>query len=321
METTNKKPNEMIETLEYSFHIESIFGLCGPLSLSKIHDGPDNNVYLVVDNKGEKYALRESKRPEKDISFEIEVLANLARLGFSVPNPIKVIEENGVQFVLFNYISGDQIRNLNEENINTNVLELGARKFGELHSHTNNMRVEAISNRTIFTEFDRLLRLSVGALRQYEGYEIFLEQVRKYYDEAKLRIKDENELCGVIHNDYRVQNLIYAKDDCFIIDFDWATYGPLLKDLGLAVAVWSSYTKDGLPSKLLIDRFLASYNQTAPRAIVYDEDLIFWICFACLSDACTFFADLNGGQHPDKVITNVEQCYMYQKYKFFAPSK
>jgi Ser/Thr protein kinase RdoA (MazF antagonist) len=310
-------------TYQYSSLVESEYGLIGPLVFDQVHDGPDNNVYVVTDHQNNKYALRQSKRFGKDATFEIEILKTLALRGFSSPRVLltksktSLVTVDATQLVLFTYIPGTQIEKLESKHLGSDIIERGARKLGELHFMTNRMQVTATPIRTIFTEYDRLLKLNTQKLEQFKDHEIALDQAKKFYKEAKLRISSKKDLYGIIHNDYRIQNLIYNADDCCVIDFDWACYGPLLKDLGLAIAEWSMYTRNSGPSKEAIERFIKAYNETAPQSVVYNGDLIFWICFACLSDTCTFLVDVVEGRYTDKIITNVDQCYMYCKFKYF----
>lgn len=308
---------------QYSSLIESEYGFTGPLVFNLVHDGPDNNVYIVTDYQNNKYALRQSKRIGKNAAFEIELLQVLAKTGFSSPEPLStrlktyLVVVDAIQLVLFTYIKGARAEKLEPEHLNGNIIELGAKKLGELHRLTSGLQVATIPTRTLFTEYDRLLKIDKQKLRRFKNYEIVLDQAKDFYKEAQLKIDSKKELYGIIHNDYRIQNLIYTANDCFVIDFDWACYGPLLKDIGLAIAEWSMYTKSANPSRETIERFIKAYNETAPQAVIYNQGLIFWICFACLSDTCTFLADVTEGQHTDKTITDIDQCYMYQKFKYF----
>lgn len=308
---------------KYSSRIESDYGLSGPLLFDLVHDGSDNNVFIVTDSNGKKYALRESKRLAKNLEFEIELLTVLAQSGFSSPRPLQtVLKTHSIvigttQLVLFTFIQGIQITKLEPEHLTSDVIERGARKLGELHSVTNMLRVDTVPSRTIFSECDRLLKLDAELLKPFKDYQTVLDQVHDFYEEAQARITKKTELYGVIHNDYRIQNLIYTADDCFVIDFDWSCYGPLLKDIGLALAEWSMYTRSSGPSREAIKIFIKSYNEKAPRPISYNADLIFWICFACLSDTCTFLVDVIEGKYSEKVIIDVDQCHMYRKFKYF----
>ena len=304
--------------------VESEYGLPGPLSFERVHDGGDNEVLIVTDKHGTKYALRQSKRVGKNIAFEVELLATLASHDFCSPKPLQtksneyVVEVNGTQLVLFNYIQGKQFEKVLPEHLKDATVEQGAKKLGELHKLTNGLQLKTEPTRNIFTEYDRFFKLTTKQTEQFDGYKEFADNAKKFYDEAKAKIKNKIGLYGIIHNDYRIQNLIYTKGNCYIIDFDWSCYGPILKDVGLAIAEWSMYTKESGAAQEAIDYFIAAYNKTAPQKISYDEELIFWICFACLSDACTFFTDTAEGTsvYPGK-ITNVDQCHMYRKFKYF----
>jgi Ser/Thr protein kinase RdoA (MazF antagonist) len=308
---------------KYLPQLESEYGLKQPLIFDHIHNGPDNDVFIITDPQSNKFALRQNKRAGKKIDFEIEILSRLAEAGFSSPRIIQTkskadfVAVDDTQLVLFAHIQGFQIQNLAIENLETGIFSRGAEKLGKLHTLTNKMQLASLPARNIFTEFDRFLKLDEKTLKRFKNSEILLKQIKDFYSKAQSKIDSGKELYGVIHNDYRVQNLIYTENDCFVIDFDWACYGPLLKDLGLAMAEWSLFDFKTGPSKTAMEKFIKGYNKTAPQAVLYDENLIFWICFACLSDACTFFADVNEGQYSDKTIDDIDQCHMYKKFKYF----
>jgi Ser/Thr protein kinase RdoA (MazF antagonist) len=314
----------MITSYQHSSLIEAEYGLHGPLEFKLIHDGPDNHVFEVIDSRKNKYALRSSKRVNKEISFEVELITSILSAGFSTPRILSTvsgkyfINAGNSKVVLFGYVEGIQIGKLEPDHIKDGFVQRGAKKLGELHRITYGMKLKAQPMRNIYTEFERYLSLGDKDISIFKGHEQVTGMVKKFKAEAISKIDAGLEPYGVIHNDYRAQNLIYTNNDCFIIDFDWSCYGPLLKDLGLAVAEWSLFTKADGPSKNAIKTFLDGYNVSAPRKVLYDESLIFWICFACLSDTCTFFADVVCGQYPDKVITDVDQCYMYRKFKHFV---
>jgi len=120
---------------------------------------------------------------------------------------------------------------------------------------------------------------------------------------------------GIIHNDYIPGNVLFKeKTVSGVIDFDWACRGPLIKDLGISLATWS--LPDGLDCHWedVFEAFLEGYNVTWGKKILADTDLYRWICFSCLSDACTFLADLPKNE---RSITDVMQCRRYEKFLYF----
>jgi len=160
-----------------------------------------------------------------------------------------------------------------------------------------------------------LLAVGVKKFKQFDGYESLLKEAKEFRTRGEQAAKKS--AVGIIHNDYRIQNLIFIGQELCLIDFDWACHGPFLKDVGLALAEWSLFDPESGPSKEAVDQFLGGYNSAAPFRVDFNSDAIFWICFACLSDACTFFADIIEGRYLNKQITDVNQCHMYKKFEYF----
>lgn len=191
-----------------------------------------------------------------------------------------------------------------------------------LHQYTQKLDLGEKKGRHIFTEIERFENLSKECQKRFSDYGEAASHIAQFSEEAREKIKDKKLLSGVIHNDYRIQNLIFQSDaDCSIIDFDWACYGPLIKDVALAVGEWSYFDIKTGPSREAIDQFLKGYNETAPKPIEYSPELIFWICFAYLSETSNFLSDTCEGRHDSLNITRVEQCRSYRKFKFFFSKK
>lgn len=302
------------------------YGLDKSAVFKLIHDGIDNNVHLL-DASDKKYVLRESKRSEvnKNIDFEINLLLTLSQTSLSVPRTVALRDNsyylaiNNKCFTLFNYIEGHQFKTVSNEMLSANVIILGGKKLGELHDITKNIEIGIDSKRTIFTEFERLFSVPAEKLAQFDGHIEFLEHAKKFYADAKKLMQDEKTISGMIHNDYRIQNLIFSANnaDASIIDFDWSCQGPFLKDIGLAIVEWSIFDFEKGPSQEAIQQFIGGYNSTGPMHIEYNAELLFWVCFSCLSDACTFFSDVLELRHKDLSINKIDQCRMYKKFKYF----
>ena len=103
-----------------------------------------------------------------------------------------------------------------------------------------------------------------------------------------------------------------------VLDFDWSCVGPLVKDLALGVVEWSFPDGSTEPWKDILNEFLRGYNTTSPEKWNFNYDFKRWIMFACLSDACTYFADLMNDKNNNKKEI---KSYMYNKYLFFERIK
>ena len=92
------------------------------------------------------------------------------------------------------------------------------------------------------------------------------------------------------------------------------------QDVGQALSLWSF--RHGLEKHWddVFNEFLRGYNSTSPHKIEINSSLYKWICFGCLSDASTFFADLVRGENwpqEGEKIKRIFQCRSYQKFLYF----
>lgn len=297
--------------------------------LELIHDGIDNRVYLVTDAAAKRYILRESKRTHvsRSVAFEAATIALLIRSG--IPTPAIVTTQSGLpgavidghDATMFEHVPGFQFEDMSPELVARGILDVGARALGALHAATRGQAIPEAPKRTIFTELDRFVEIkNHPLLKGIDGYAELVSEAADLRERAEAMIRSSSADMGIIHNDYRIQNLIFQDDSrCSIIDLDWACPGPLLKDVGLAIAEWSMFDfVANVPSRSAIDGFIDAYNETAPAPVSYGKDLLFWISFSCLSDACTFFVDLVEGRYEGKSIVRTEQCRMYRKFEYFA---
>lgn len=284
-----------------------------------IHDGLDNKVYRITVGVSSVYIVRESKRNKKNknIDFEIKLISFLDKSNFSVPKIILTTGGNpsfnlGARtIIVFQYIKGEILQK--------GLIELGGKTLGNLHNKTLNLETKFDPIRNVFTELERFTDKNKKKMFRFKGYQVVEKHIKHFVDVARKKIK-----CGlphgVIHNDFHIGNLIYMTDKklLYTIDFDWSCNGPLVKDVALAIGSWSCTDVAKIPpDKETIAKFLIGYNSTAPIHIKYDQDLLFWICFAYLSETATFFADFLESRYPNLNITKVEQCISYRNFKYF----
>jgi len=279
-----------------------------------IRESADNKVFSVGQNN--KKILRISKRlPVEDVKFEYEAIQYLSEKGIAVPNWIKTKNNNfyitigGNIAVMFDFLDGYNVNHLP-----TQIQAHNAGKgLGLMSNVAPGFKTTSPRKRNIFSELERAIRLSDIFIDQFEGGKEFIDQIEEAIEFAK----NQKEIEGLIHNDYRPGNVFFDNNNKVIgiIDFDWSCMGPIVKDLALAIVEWSFLDGMNKPDFNLFDSFLEGYNSVAIHKWAKDKKLYSWIKFATLSDAATYFCDLAGDTGSTKKITG---SYMYQKYLFFS---
>jgi len=275
----------------------------------------NTSVFFTISKKGAK---RVPPFYNKTIDFEVKLLNFLFKHQAPVPEilPTKKgdlwVVINGVTAVAFRFVSGITILIGNSAKPNARYAYSAGKALGQLHTIGLSFTYDNSKRRTIFTEYKRAL-LRRNFIMKLEGGRELLTTIESYLKWARQYQGD----IGIIHNDFIPGNILFDKFSVSaVVDFDWSCRGPLIKDLGIALAEWS--LPDGLEHHWedIFIAFLKGYNTLAPQKISLDNNLYKWICFSCLSDACTFFADLPIDSH----IKRISQCRSYRKFTYFSLS-
>ena len=267
----------------------------------------------------DKKILRISKRlPIEDIKFEYEAIKHLS-IGGIIVSEILITKTgdfytliNGNVAVLFNFLNGHHIE-VDKEHLPSETQAYNAGKgLGFMSNISSGFISSSPRKRNIFSELHRAIASANLFTEQFEGGREFINQVKDAIDFGK----NQNEIEGLIHNDYRPSNVFFNNSDEFsgIIDFDWSCNGPLIKDLALAVVEWSFPDGATEPDFTIFDSFLDGYNSVANHKWLKDEKLYSWIKFTTLSDAATYFCDLAEDPTSTKRII---RSYMYRKFIYF----
>lgn len=299
-------------------NIKENYSLKDIISINLLRDGIDNIIYQITDSVGEKIIIRLSKRGVSDhIKFETDLIRYLNECHVPVPRILTTKLGDGyiligdAVIVLFCFIKGVVLKITPNRKPPIEMAKDAGTSLGMLHKYSVSLHNKTGSiNRTIFTEYERALNKKENIFK-LDGGKQFIQTLDSY---QKWAMNYEGPK-GIIHNDYIPSNLIKTTDGVVIIDFDWACYAPVIKDLGLALATWSR--PDGLDEhwKDVFSAFIEGYNELAPESVKVTRDLYMWICFSCLSDACTFFADLSDD---DVRIKSVMQCRRYKTFLYFS---
>lgn len=174
---------------KYLPQILKLYDISEPTECLKIHDGTDNNAFILTDKNGEKTVLREAKRTDenKSIEFETTLLILLEKEGIKSPRIIPTKDNeyfavlDNTAYTLFSFIDGYHYEQTNPEILTKGVIETGGKALGVLHAHTKNLKIDTEKSvRTILTEFDRLQKLTLEQLAQFKDYEELLIQVKEF---------------------------------------------------------------------------------------------------------------------------------------------
>lgn len=284
-----------------------------------LRQGIDNDMY-TLENGVKKILIRISKRDlGESIIFETILLEKLNKKDIPVSKIIKTkkgrsfLNINGTTVTCFEFIEHQDIIVELDNKPELSIVQQAGKALGQLHTSCLDINIPSKNRRTIYTEVERALKIKNFIKNTYEGGKDYIEQLETYVSFAKE--KDGTLKKGVIHNDYIPGNVLFNNNDLkVIVDFDWACYAPLVKDVSLALVIWSlpdNFTKHW---EDVFSVFLESYNQTSPYIIKRNSDLFKWICFSCLSDSATYFADLG---RENKNITRITQNRRYKKFLYF----
>jgi aminoglycoside phosphotransferase (APT) family kinase protein len=227
----------------------------GPAQAARIGDGASNLTYLV-EREGARVVLRRPPPPPlppsaHDMVREARVQIGLAKAGVRVPRILAVCEDDsvlGVPFYVMEEVEGvvvthalppaleppEERRRLGFELVDRLV---------ELHAVDWEAHGLAIGKPTGYLE--RQLRRWAGlwdinATRELAACHALGERLRATVPESAETT--------VVHGDYRLGNVLVAPDAparvAAILDWEMATLGDPLADLGYLTATWSEATCD-----------------------------------------------------------------------------
>lgn len=299
-----------------------------PVVFESVLENIDNDIYFLTDATGKKVVLREAKRTyQKDPDFEIRLISLLTQNNFHALRLVPFMDgalyqtnAKGWSIFAFEFIFGKQYET-KDIVAKPELAFAGGVALGEMHRIASGEKdaIGANTKRDAFTEIDLLVSRDTSNISNIEGWSEFIDMLATYREQVSKYIKEHPDRCGAIHSDYGPQNVIFSDLGVYIIDLDWACAGPFIKDIGQGLALWSWQDKHLSADKETMKQFISGYNTTAPFPIPpdIDDDLLFWIRYSCLSDACTFFHSFLDGYYSEINLTRVNQCHGFQRFEYF----
>ena len=234
-------------------YLEETVGLAGALHVDLIHGGRSNLTYRLTDGDRD-WVLR---RPPlghvlptaHDMAREFRVLDGLRHTDVPVPTPVLLCQDQGVlgcDFYIMERVEGPVLRDAEDtRSLAPSIAEASARHLvhtlARLHTASPAVlegmgRPEGYMNRQV-SRWRRQWELS--ATRE-------LTEVAELADRLA-RAVPEPQSVSIVHGDYRLDNVIlHPSYDgvAAVIDWEMATVGDPLADLGLLLVYWDPLTEN-----------------------------------------------------------------------------
>lgn len=244
-------PRDFSKLKKYLF--ERLYWKPEDIQITQIAGGFSNLTYLIETPFG-KFAMRRPPYGEKiskahDMERECNVLVALQKAGYTkAPNPIMLFEDIdiiGAPFFIMEFVDGLVLRNRNSMGLlpTSEEFELLSKNsidcLLELHllelKNSGLIQLgkpEGYIQRQVEGWIDRYFRAKTDALPRMEKVADWLKSNRP-----------EKENVGFIHNDFKYDNMVVDREKLTeiraVLDWEMATVGDPLMDLGTTLAYWA----------------------------------------------------------------------------------
>lgn len=270
------------------------------ISLKQIYSGFDNDIFVVA-TSDKKYIYRRAHRnkPTEDILFE----KNFSEYMHSKQIPVRSVLVSGSESLL-GFCEG---QTYSVQQITKKMAFNAGKMLAQFHNVAKEFDVPPFPKRKIDSELLRAISVKDKLKNKYTNGAEFTVIVEQLLQSDFLKAP----MNCVIHNDFRVQNVLFLNDTISaILDFDWSCMGRPLKDLSHALVEWS--LPDGGEFNPDIFNALFTGYKSVSDNINLDE-LRYWIDFSCISDTATYLCDTID----DASLGGNILSWMYGKYLFF----
>jgi homoserine kinase type II len=260
---------------------------------------------LIKTTKG-KFVLRYyENRTKKRVNFEAKVLNFLSIKNYPIAAPISnnrgqtIGVFNKKPFILFEYISGRHLKNLNEVQFKELV-----HKLALLHKLTRNYKVENYIHKEPRTN-EFCLRAAKKERRRFENKE--KGKLRFNIIKSQLKnIKFPNNLTkGMIHGDFDKSNVKFYKNSISgVLDFDDSHRGYKIHDLGILILYWAGFYHKKMDFSTA-RKIVQLYEEIYPLKKAEKEHIFDAFKFAALMIMSWLMYDKWKGKDLFKVLSNL----------------
>jgi aminoglycoside phosphotransferase (APT) family kinase protein len=297
---TTTRTGEELETKKLSAYLsESLSVLSSEIAVQQFPSGYSNLTYLIQAEK-EEYILRRPPfganiKSAHDMEREFSVLSLLQKAGFTkVPEPILFCADEsvmGAKFYLMKRVNGVILRNRVPKGMTIDPVT-----FKQLSKSAIDQLVQLHQLDIKSTGLDQLGKPEGYVQRQVEGW------IKRYRNAQTDEIAGMNEAvewmqknvptsakASFIHNDYKYDNLVLNPDNLIeikaILDWEMATVGDPLMDLGTTLAYWAEandsdalkpFNLTWMPGNMTRNEMANYYAEKSQTNI---DDIVFYYVF------------------------------------------
>lgn len=258
--------------------------------------GGYSNLTFCLKTKDNEFILRRPPigaaiKSAHDMGREFQVLSKLKPHYAKVPMPVVYCDDEsviGASFYIMERLQGVILRATY-----ASKLKISPELFRQISEGLLDNLVQLHSIDCVKTELDQLGKPDGYVQRQVEGW------IGRYYKAETDKLEDMDVLAGwlkpnlpsvqnaatLLHNDYKYDNVIYTPqlgEIVGVLDWEMATVGDPLMDLGACLAYWSeagddpvlqSFNLTALPGNLsrteVINRYAEKSNRDVSRILFY----------------------------------------------------
>jgi len=237
---------------------------------------------LINTSKG-KYVLRYyENRTKSRVDFEVNLLNFLNKHNYPIAKPIINVKNKYVgsfdkkPFVIFSYIKGNHLKNLNDIQFKELV-----HKLALLHKLTKKFNTKNYIHKEPRTK-EFCLKAAKEEKKRFENKEkgnLRFNTIKSELDTIKFPSKLTK---SIVHCDFDKSNIKFEGDSISgVLDFDDSHYGYRIHDLGILILYWARFYNKNMDFQIA-KKIIKLYEEINPLTKIEKEHIFDSFKFAAL---------------------------------------
>jgi len=295
-----------VETLS-EYLSANLSGISGPLIVEQFPSGFSNLTYLLRAGDRELVLRRPPVgakiKSAHDMSREYRILSHLYPIYHKVPRPLLFCEDEsilGAPFYVMERVTGIILRAQQPKGIDLGpeLMRRLSQAFIENLAEIHELDYEAAGLGDLGSPQGYVKRQVEGWTKRYFNARTDdVPEIEKLAEWLDQNLPADSERSGLIHNDYKYDNLVLAPDDLgrviAVLDWEMATIGDPLMDFGTSLGYWVEtddpeewqrygFGLTSLPGSFTRTELLEHYTQRTGRRV---DDPVFYFAYGLLKIA------------------------------------